>query len=816
LWGVGAALVYTAPRKTLRITGRAPTAYSHSQPPPPVSWGNTNDLTFFETSVAAGYGPEHETSADIRAKLDHPSGVPAADLAKYLRHFSPEVRSSAARILSLRADAPALAEIEAACRHADVRVRRAGFEALAGYHSWKLPMAETAMSSLTVSTQFMGYIQTALDNTNAALWETDGALLALAHAEPGDILANRSTIEAWLDHPEWWLRRSAALALTRYPSNVSPDVLNHIADTYKVEGHRDPALAYSWGLRNVLTAGGMTPPPTLPEREDFVRRIGQNMHYPTMVGGGFSWDPYMIFYAHAEESFDIFNSLAEPSLIQQMVDHVVQLQVHVQQNILYDVNAQQVWNDLTAIALATGEEWIAQTLKLVLADLDTVLLNPGDPNRNTLLNLRNTIGAGLTTYELNHGPVPGLGLKPVALAPPMEIVFDHDGDGFGEVVFNGSMSHDPDGNILQHAWEWNHRPLGLGPTNSVNLPVGQHTILLRVTDNQAQFSTSSLTVVVMPPCTTNALLGPTAAIGSPIAMQPSGTDPSLIEIRPDGTGSSDPDGEILYFIWETNGVPVGAGPTPRLDLPPGTHTLSLLVADNDGHCDRVGLPPISVGEETIFNHPPPQALKGGAVLFGTYYSAETSLTRIYWGPSDGGTNPAQWSSSVTRSNTGPGQVSTTVSNLLFGRVYYYRAYMSNSLGQAWADQSTLIKTLNPSPGVVTPGLQLWLDAEQSEFSFTSGNNVDVWMDRSGHGRHALRHPEAGAAAIQRIDHELNGKATVRFGTGGPSDVMTLTAPVVLDTAAGRPGGSAFIVAHTTDATGEDTLMTTFGANRQFF
>ncbi|MEM7395322.1 MAG: DUF2341 domain-containing protein, partial [Verrucomicrobiota bacterium] len=129
----------------------------------------------------------------------------------------------------------------------------------------------------------------------------------------------------------------------------------------------------------------------------------------------------------------------------------------------------------------------------------------------------------------------------------------------------------------------------------------------------------------------------------------------------------------------------------------------------------------------------------------------------------------------------------------------------------WGDTNTPA-AFNPSN---VPGMLLWLDAENSGFTFTGSNNVDVWMDRSPNNNHATRNATAGTNAIQRVTNAINGNATVTFAGGDLADYLNLSFPAVMNTAPGQPGGSAFVVAKTTDTVGQDTIMSTT-ANRQFF
>jgi hypothetical protein len=84
---------------------------------------------------------------------------------------------------------------------------------------------------------------------------------------------------------------------------------------------------------------------------------------------------------------------------------------------------------------------------------------------------------------------------PVAAAGKNMSVTDTDDDGLESVTLDGSASTDPDGTIV--AYEWGIGDLNVsGAVASVDLPVGKHTAVLTVTDNDGQTATDKARVVV--------------------------------------------------------------------------------------------------------------------------------------------------------------------------------------------------------------------------------------------------------------------------------------------------------------------------------
>ena len=181
VWGSGAiGLTYTAPLRTLRITGAKPTKFSVTTEPPAFTWGTEADQTFLSTAAAADFGKATAEPHEIYHKTIG-KGKGSADVAfyaKHLRHYSPLVRTWSARALKEKNTPDAQAAIIAAAGHADPRVRRAACDAVSGYDNWGRPFKAT-MPTEMVSAKILPAIVKTLNDPQAAWWEIDGALFAL-------------------------------------------------------------------------------------------------------------------------------------------------------------------------------------------------------------------------------------------------------------------------------------------------------------------------------------------------------------------------------------------------------------------------------------------------------------------------------------------------------------------------------------------------------------------------------------------------------------------------------------------------------------
>ena len=141
------------------------------------------------------------------------------------------------------------------------------------------------------------------------------------------------------------------------------------------------------------------------------------------------------------------------------------------------------------------------------------------------------------------------------------------------VTLDGSGSYDPDGSIVQYFWSWSGgSATGVNPT--ISLAIGTHTISLIVYDGN-KYSTVD-TVVITVTLTNQA---PVANAGSDQTVAASG---STANVTLDGSGSYDPDGSITQYIW-TWASGSASGAHPSVNLPVGTHTISLIVYDGTAY-----------------------------------------------------------------------------------------------------------------------------------------------------------------------------------------------------------------------------------------
>ncbi len=158
-----------------------------------------------------------------------------------------------------------------------------------------------------------------------------------------------------------------------------------------------------------------------------------------------------------------------------------------------------------------------------------------------------------------------------------------------EVQLDGSASYDPDGTITAFAWARISGPsdaiietASAAITRVSRLVQGTYIFRLTVTDNSGAISSEQVTVTVLPAPRVNQ--PPRAIPGADVTLSLPASSALL-----DGSGSSDPDGQIVAYRWrQVSGATAArltapaAARTSAEGLLPGEYIFELTVTDNEG------------------------------------------------------------------------------------------------------------------------------------------------------------------------------------------------------------------------------------------
>lgn len=220
--GISLALAFTAPLKTLHMTGAPRSKHAKDFTLPEHLWGTDADLAFLSSKPNKDfhkYGKDDEIHipfwqlpVGLQYGPQTVKGLALDMMLKNVRHARYEVRTAAAKALCLN---KRFNELESLLRDPDPRLRRAALDGINDYHSWFLQPAvgRHALKAGEYTPAMNEAITGILGDPKEAWYVVDGALQALHHAPVELIKNNISNILPWATHDDWWLRESAFMAL---------------------------------------------------------------------------------------------------------------------------------------------------------------------------------------------------------------------------------------------------------------------------------------------------------------------------------------------------------------------------------------------------------------------------------------------------------------------------------------------------------------------------------------------------------------------------------------------------------------------------
>lgn len=206
-WGAGYALTFTAPRKTLQLTGAPPSPHAKPFKLPKRPWGTVEDDDF-ESIEAIAYpdGTRPDFSKDTLASgggmalLDvRRDGLTDEQLARYIRHPNIITRTYFAGNIAKRGSQYVLDLMN----DDDARLRRLALDTIVARGGTK-QLASQAI------------IQRGIDmiaDPNESLFVKEAALRLVALAPADTIVQHIDTLVPYLNHEEWWLQHASMEAL---------------------------------------------------------------------------------------------------------------------------------------------------------------------------------------------------------------------------------------------------------------------------------------------------------------------------------------------------------------------------------------------------------------------------------------------------------------------------------------------------------------------------------------------------------------------------------------------------------------------------
>ena len=207
-------LVYTLPRKQLRLYGAPPSKYSKTYKIPDRPWGNAADDVFYSL-IPGEYKPGKrqdiskeklytDASMPIFERINDPK-VSDDTLLMYALHIDQGIRTGAARSINNHGRYHLVVLL---LKSKDPRGRLAGITCIIGMGKGKpLPIDK-------VTDEMFNLVAGMINDPQEAWWVVEGALKALGRARPELVAPHSKRLLAWMGHKEWWLRNAAMTALT--------------------------------------------------------------------------------------------------------------------------------------------------------------------------------------------------------------------------------------------------------------------------------------------------------------------------------------------------------------------------------------------------------------------------------------------------------------------------------------------------------------------------------------------------------------------------------------------------------------------------
>ena len=214
-WGAYIPLIYTVPRKALRLHGAPPSKYSHKHKIPDLPWGNEADEIFLSMEPGE-YLPGKrqdvsrerlptDASKPVLSRLRDP-GVTDEIILMYAHHFEHGIRSIAAGAINNHKRYHLLPQL---LKSKDPRARRTALDAINASDKKSEGFPDEQLTP-----ELFSLIGSMIDNPGESWWVLMGAMEAMGRARPEQVAPHFDRMLGWLDHHDWWLRQAAMRGLT--------------------------------------------------------------------------------------------------------------------------------------------------------------------------------------------------------------------------------------------------------------------------------------------------------------------------------------------------------------------------------------------------------------------------------------------------------------------------------------------------------------------------------------------------------------------------------------------------------------------------
>ncbi|MBI1338352.1 MAG: hypothetical protein GC164_15525 [Phycisphaera sp.] len=213
-------LIYTLPRKKLRIFGAPATKYSQTYELPDRPWGTAADDVFYSMTPGE-YAPGKRLDLSLERLKIHASmpifqmlgrpDVTDEELLAYAYHIDHGIRAAAAGEMAKRGRADLILQL---LKSDDPRARRAGLQGLTGHGK------NGALPVELRTDEMFELAGTMITDPEESWWVVEAALRVLAMGRPDQITPHVDRLAYWLGHEEWWLYAAAVRAIVPIATDI--------------------------------------------------------------------------------------------------------------------------------------------------------------------------------------------------------------------------------------------------------------------------------------------------------------------------------------------------------------------------------------------------------------------------------------------------------------------------------------------------------------------------------------------------------------------------------------------------------------------
>jgi len=201
----------------------------------------------------------------------------------------------------------------------------------------------------------------------------------------------------------------------------------------------------------------------------------------------------------------------------------------------------------------------------------------------------------------------------------------------GEVVSVSGTATDVDGSVSSTEWLVGGTVVSTGNSANLSLSDGANSVTFRATDNDGDITSSTVTITVSPPSSSNLAPAITVSWGG---LNVKDTDGRAGETVSYSATASDLDGSVVSTQWLVGGSVAATGTSANLQLSDGATSVTFRATDDDGESSSATVT-VNVSTAAESNVPPTVSLIEVKNPIGTTSQGDTIIPDFDGSPGEG-------------------------------------------------------------------------------------------------------------------------------------------------------------------------------------